>query len=198
MKKIVLLLAVAGVAFLSSCGKEPKEEPKPFPIGTWQTNHEYFDLTVDRAEPAYLKERLEKEVSGAVSDTEAYRLTFNEDGTGSGSGAYPDGTGWYDFDFTWKLSEQGLSLTKSGDVNVFFYRYDSWRNVDPLDIISGDFVLKKEVDSFDKITWTVEESSVSGMVLSFYFKTYNHISEGILDLKEIHTYRYTFEKVESK
>ncbi len=113
MKKLSLVLfAAIGLAFCASCEKEPKEQP--FPVGTWHTTHQYFDLTVDEVLPETLKDEIEQEIeqkkSVAVAEAESYRLTFNEDGTGifqswmSADGYRPTHR------FSWMMSEEGQIL----------------------------------------------------------------------------------------
>ncbi len=117
MKKILLLLvAIIGIAFFTSCEKEPQEEPQeePFPIGTWRATYRHFSLTVNNVQPETLTERIKQEFEHeqitAFSEEEAYRLTFNEDGTGLGSGMHPVGNGLYTFIFKWNLSNGYLSF----------------------------------------------------------------------------------------
>ncbi len=203
MRKLFWLAAV-GIAFFVSCDKEPKEDPKPFPIGSWQTTHQHFVRIVNNAYPELetIKEMRETETSNAIAEADSYRLTFNEDGTGSGSGVLPDGTGRYDFDFTWELSDGELTITgtQSGneDVHVFYFGYTSpdiintnFNNVN----IWEDMVWKESVTPMEKVYWEIEESSVDNMVLSTFIQIETIITGFAIELDETHTYRYTFKKV---
>ena len=199
MKKIILLLAVMYVVFLSSCDNEPKEEPKPFPVGEWRTNYEYFSLAVaDDVYPEFLKEMREKEESGAVTETKSYRLTFNENGTGSGSGLYPDGSGRYNFSFTWQLSDDrnAITVTKSGNAGVLYFTEIAWDLTNPGKYATGEFDLEEKMDAWSEIYWKIEESSSDNMELTTFFRKVTSFMDVYIQLDETHTYRYTFEKVE--
>ncbi|MDR2913053.1 MAG: hypothetical protein LBV38_07205 [Alistipes sp.] len=188
MKKILLLVAVVGVTFFASCEEKPEEsKQKPFPIGEWCTEHQYYSLTIDDVEPSSATEEIkrirEQETSGTVMDVESYQLTFNENGTGYGSGAHPDGTGRYNFSFTWRLSGDQLSISGSDGTGVFFRSV--WYGED---IASGEV-------ADENITWEIEESSTNNMVLSRLFSVKKFFNDYIYDSwEETHTYRYTFEK----
>ncbi len=195
MKKLSLLLVFVGLALFSSCEKESKE--KPFPIGTWRTTHQYFNLTVnDDAYPETIKEMREREESIVVPEAESYRLTFKEDGTGYGSGVHPDENERYDFHFTWELSGGSLSITATEpDAGVF---YDSRIPIDMdwnalLEV--GESAWSEEMVAMKKTAWEIEESTADNMVLSMLMDFGIRVADLFVKIDETHTYRYTFEKV---
>jgi hypothetical protein len=198
MKKLLLLFATVGISLFASCDKEPEEDPKPFPIGVWRTSHEYFNLTVaDGAHPEFLKAKREKEASGAVTEADSYRLTFNEDGTGSGSGIRYDAAGRYDFNFTWRLTDGYLTvtMTESEYGCVLYSDRIVWEKLSPGAIISGESEIEKCMDGLKEVLWMVEKSSTDDMVLATSYRATTTFTDVYIELDETHSFRYTFEKV---
>jgi hypothetical protein len=200
MKKLQLLVVTVGIVLLVSCGEEPTAPPeeKPFPIGSWRTTHQYFDLTVERALPEDIKTKRERETSVDVAEAESCRLTFYEDGSGYGSGILPDGTEPYDFRFTWRLSDDMLTITKPKSepesmiyINVIYESDVIWSETYDVE----DIIWEERTIAVREIHWVIEESSADAMVLSTVFQ--NRMgSTAIFGVDETHTYRYTFEKIE--
>jgi hypothetical protein len=182
MKKILLGFAIV-FAFLTSCENELKG---PAPIGAWRTTHQYFSRTIAGAGPYQeaLSEILARETSVDVSEQESYRLTFRDNGTGSGSGFVPEINWRWDFNFTWKLSDNEITVRGNG----------SWeRGYDTV------FVWP-EGPRAEWIKWEIESSTANEMVL--VMESWRDVDDfdgstiGIpIPWTEIHTYRYTFEKV---
>jgi hypothetical protein len=199
MKKLPLLVVTVGIVLFVSCGEEqtvPPEE-KPFPIGSWRTTHQYFDLTV--ALPEEIKTKRDRETSVDVAEAESCRLTFYEDGSGYGSGILPDGTGRYGFVFKWSALDGKLMIdTASKGSAVFYY----CNQVDFIDIdwygISSaeEIVWKEHSHAVENVEWKTENSATDSMVLSTFVEALHTLSETQIKLLETHTYRYTFEKVE--
>ncbi len=197
MRKIIVMLSLA--MLFVGCKKGPKEEPKPepFPIGTWHTTHQFFNLTVADAHPGFVKEKLEQETSVEIPEAKSYRLMFNEDGTGIGSGSLPNASGWYDFEFTWLLSEDELTITKaeSESDGVFYLNrlvFNGLVFIDTGEV--EDIVWKEQSDAIAKVDWMVEESSADKMVLSWSMSTQTRITDIWVEWRETLTYRYTFKK----
>jgi hypothetical protein len=169
MKKLLLIFAAIGIVFFTSCEKESDE-------CAWRTTHQYFSLKVDNPEnyPEDFIDNIEQEISKDVSKAESYRLSFNKDGTGRGSGVRHYGAGRYDFDFEWEKSDTEISFTEIGDgYGGIFFTYD-WT-------------------ALENISWEIEEYSANKMVLEM---TRWAIVDGEERAwAETHTYRYTFEKV---
>ncbi|MDR2894410.1 MAG: hypothetical protein LBU97_02980, partial [Alistipes sp.] len=190
-----------GIALLSSCdNKPPKTEPEvPFPIGVWRTTHQAFRLTVEEAIPESLKEMREHESSVDVSEAESYQLEFKENGTGIGSGVLPDGSGRYDFNFTWSLSDGKISIAEAEPKNegVFYFSTTVFDGFSTGDAPTEEDIIWKESVFWQKsVEWKVEEDSSDSMVLSSYFQVANSVTDVVISLTETHTYRYTFEKVD--
>jgi hypothetical protein len=185
LKKTIFLLAAVGMAFFASCDRESteptetKEEnptngeedtPKPFPVGTWYTTHEYFKIT------ASIPGERNKETDIYIdTKAESYQLTFKADGSGSGSGVRPDGNGRYDFDFNWELVDDRISMRYSGSTVVFWV----------------------EDQRVEQIGWELEESSAYKMVLSTEAVSLITPVKGGW-IREDYLYRYTFEKMKEE
>lgn len=201
MKKLLLFFAVIGIALTPSCREKPVEEPeKPFPIGSWRSAHNSFSLTVQDAVPSSLKEMRELETSGAVPEAKSYRLNFNEDGTGFGSGVLPDGTGRYDFEFNWQLSDNKFTITQTESEyeGIFYFRLIRFKDVVwNEDNTTVDEIIWEDYSyAWEEVIWRIEESSAKEMVLSTSTRIQHGGPTGIgIQLDETHNYRYTFEKV---
>jgi hypothetical protein len=196
----MLLIAAVGIAFFYSCDKWQElelPEEKPFPVGTWHTTRHYFDLTVDKASPEELRETREQRTTVDVIETESYRLTFDEDGTGSGSGVLPDETDRYSFEFKWSLLDGKLTIeTESEGCAVFYFtHFVDFNDADLYGKSSvNDIVWKEYSHAVEKLEWVIE-SSADNMVLSTSLKLFNFNTWDMIRLLETHTYRYTFERV---
>ncbi len=196
MKRSLLsIVAIIGIAVFASCKKEPEE--KPFPVGTWHTTRQYFNLTVNDTYPETIKEMREREETVAVPEAESYRLTFEEDGTGYGSGVHPDENERYDFHFTWQLSGSKLSIaaTVPESGGIFYYNHSSIEDV----ILNEQFELedivwRNSMVSVRNVTWEIEESTADKMVLSTFINSRMEATESYFSIDETKTYRYTFEK----
>ncbi len=170
-----IILAVIGIAFFVSCENKPENGQQN--VTVWRSTHHYINVTLKEPASDERKQEREKEISVDVTEEESYMLAFREDGTGYGSGAKPDGTGRFDFDFTWELTDDTIRIT--GNSNVFYPE----NNLEP----------------FNEFGWKVEELYDDKMVLledgwSFHFD--GRTPDGNHTFwTERHTYRYTFEKV---
>jgi hypothetical protein len=188
MKKLLLLAAVIGTVFFTSCDKTPfygqpgvekatQRVGEPTIVGVWRTTHQYFKLEVD-GHPK-LKQQLEREIDEDIPEAGlSYQLTFREGGRGSGSKLRYGNNGRGDFTFDWELKDDKMiSLAETGEnyIGVFNW-YD--------------------MGVTERIGWEIEELSSDKLVLS----TIMHVmADGELDgipipWYETHTYRYTFTK----
>jgi hypothetical protein len=160
-------------------GDDPGDDPgvEPNHVAAWRTTTQYFSRTIiwvfPESETETIKEMVETESSVDVSGEESYRLAFNEDETGFGSSVCHDGNGRYDFDFTWKLSEDNLTIkrTKPGYGGVLF-EY-------------GGFARHE-------VRWEIEELTADKMVLSRF--PYRVEDRTYAVWLEADTCRYTFLK----
>lgn len=186
IKKLLSIAATVGcVACLFSCeGKGPEpppaphpqpppDEEEPFPVGSWHTTHQYFSREVDEDAPDDIEEKWNLEVYGAVVDAESYKLSFYEDGSGSGSAFDRENEWRFDFLFTWKLSDEWLSISEV-DTGVGY----------------GVFLTHLGA-TLERVNWEVESSSADRMVLSWHEIL-------MAEWQETHTHRYTFEKDDEK
>jgi hypothetical protein len=184
MKNLLLIVAALGVMLFTSCEEEVKEEqkeevkeeqksPKPFPVGTWHTTHQYFKRTTNAPEDVHAQKR-EKEASANVTEAESYQLTFKDGGTGSGSGFVPDGKRRYSFGFRWKLSDDRIDVYGAGFYPAIVFRTEDY--------------------FADRFSWILEESSADRMVLfTEWYTLVDSIYGG--GWEEHGVCRYTFERV---
>jgi hypothetical protein len=173
-KPLTIVAAIVGATTLFSCGKGPnngggEEDPPPFPIGEWCTTHQYFSRMDDE------REILSEEHSEDVSEALSYRLSFGEDGSGSGSAPRKNEDGRFNFLFTWIITDEFMSVTElePGGYGGVFFTYDG--------VARGDVV------------WQIEESTDRGMVLSILES--HMVDRGDGPYSETHTYRYTFKRI---
>ncbi len=187
MKKILVLLAAMIAAILTSCRAEPPEPPKPPEeefVEVWHTTQHYIKIEVPSVFPPFMKEekklQIERESIVSVSEVEEYRLSFREDGTGVGSGKFPDNNNnWrYNFGFEWQSSDDKLTITWDGNGS-------GWGGV----FCADHFPAREEV------VWNIEERTSDTMVLSIGNSA---IADGIdgSAWTEEYTLRYTFKKVQ--
>ncbi len=165
MKKLMLLASVC-VAVLVSCKADDSQE-KPEEENfkeEWRTTHHFY------SEKLY--GNAETTESVFVSEADNYRLSFREDGTGVGSGKYPQKDERYDFNFKWKMSDGILSYEQTGEgPGVFHDGGGHWLQY--------------------TIGWKVEELTDDKMVLFSELLWLSDFDGG----SGRATLRYTFEKV---
>lgn len=193
-----ILLLIIGGAFFISCektkgGESPILPEEPTLFGDWQTTHQYLSVTMSEATPSsyteMLKEEIEQEVSEDVSEADSYRLSFNDDGTGTGSRVLHYGGGRGDFKFKWELSETGPWWYPEQSFD------DSWISMEePFDGYYGVFSTWDGL-ALESVDWKIEELTVDKLILSHLeIREVNDSNIGAI-WNETHTYRYTFEKV---
>lgn len=184
MKKILFWIAVVGMVSIVSCEKKIAPS-KPFPIGTWRTTNQYFNLDISPKE--YIEElkelgwAKEKEISLDVSEAEMVEITFREDLTGYGSGLRFKEEGRYTFDFTWILKDDGKPAILKTSNSLTYDEY-----IDHFYWLEMGF------------PWEIEEYSANKMVLVWREHAFvdNFDGEGPPGWTEEYTCRYTFERVE--
>lgn len=178
MKRIVSLLAILAVVYgcekglgnENANGTRGEQGAAASLVGTWHSTHQEFKRIVEKAYPAELNAERSKETSVDTTEEDEYRLSFKEDGTGSGSGlAY--GGKRCDFGFTWKLSDDLIDMSSVGPTAIVL----------------------PELGSSERRGWTVEEFSADKMVLSVKWTLLVDTTTG--GWWEDNTVRYTFERV---
>jgi hypothetical protein len=175
------------VLFYSCEDKFPKQErPEKPEESHWRTTHQYFSVKVENVSvvpPYYTIEEIKKVESrrplSMFRRQNHTDMSFHEYGHGSGSGVRRDGAGRYNFTFDWELSDGILSLTETDDKDPY-----------------GGLFLSYNRGAMEWVDWMVEEFSEDKMVLSMEESArMNGIYAG---WNEIHTYRYTFERVKTE
>ncbi len=181
MKKCILFTAALSAALVVSCGTEPPEPPEEQFAEVWHTTNHYFEIEVVSVFPDFFTEEIklirERVSSVDVSESENYRLSFREDGTGKGSWFSTVTKAQSPFEFQWQSTDSELSLVGA----LVFVKDDPYRNY-----IGQDY--------YDPIVWVMETRETDRLVLS---TSYNVIFDGIDGIAwlEAVTFRYTFEKV---
>ena len=182
MKKCILFTAALSAALVVSCGTEPPEPPEEQFAEVWHTTNHYFEIEVVSVFPDFFTEEIklirERVSSVDVSESENYRLSFREDGTGKGSWSHPVTKSQSPFEFQWQSTDGELSL-----VGAWAFVKD-----DP----------HRSYNNNDPIVWVIESRETDRLVLS---TSYDILCDGFIgDIDgigwlEAVTFRYTFEKV---